>query len=81
MDKGIKPGRYRHWGTHYKGNDYIVYATVRHSGTEQVLVVYRTDYPDGSGENTHWVRPLTMFVETVEIESRVIRRFQWIADQ
>ena len=43
-------GRYRH----YKGNFYEVIGTARHSETEEVMVVYRCLYGDGS----LWVRPL-----------------------
>jgi hypothetical protein len=66
----IPPGRYRH----YKGRDYIVIGTARHSETEEELVVYRQDY----GDHGLWVRPLAMFVETVEIEGRQVPRFQYI---
>ena len=36
----VKPGRYRH----YKGGEYIVLGTARHSETEEMLVVYRPEY-------------------------------------
>lgn len=55
----VKAGRYRH----YKGNEYIVLGVARHSETEEELVVYRQDY----GEKGLWVRPLAMFLETVEV--------------
>jgi len=54
----LKPGRYRH----YKGNDYEVINIAKHSETEEVMVVYRALY----GEGGLWVRPLEMFVETLE---------------
>ena len=54
----VKPGRYRH----YKGGEYIVLGTARHSETEEMLVVYRPEY----GEKKLWVRPLAMFLEIVE---------------
>jgi len=76
MDKEIKPGRYRH----YKGKDYIVYGTAKHSETEEVMVVYRTDYPDKPGNNSHWVRPIRMFNETVRVENHSKLRFEWIAE-
>ena len=71
MDKGIKPGRYRH----YKGQDYIVYGTAQHSETDEVMVVYKTDY----GPYKHWVRPLKMFTETVTVNGQLKPRFEWIA--
>ncbi|WP_222711453.1 DUF1653 domain-containing protein [Parahaliea aestuarii] len=68
MDElNVKPGRYRH----YKGNDYIVEGVARHSETEELLVVYRPCY----GERGLWVRPLAMFVETVEVNGIAVPRF------
>ena len=53
----IKPGRYRH----FKGNEYEVIGTARHSETLEELVVYRALYGDGG----LWVRPAAMWTETV----------------
>lgn len=66
-------GRYRH----YKGKDYIVLGVARHSETEEELVVYRTDY----GDRDLWVRPFSMFQETVETEGRAGPRFQYIGPE
>ena len=63
----LDPGRYRH----YKGNDYEVIGVARHSETDEELVVYRPDY----GERGLWVRPLAMFVETVEVNGETVPRF------
>ncbi|GGB90182.1 hypothetical protein GCM10011352_15260 [Marinobacterium zhoushanense] len=57
----LAPGIYRH----YKGRDYEVIGTARHSETEEWMVVYRALY----GDFGLWVRPLAMFVETVELAS------------
>lgn len=70
MSNELLPGRYRH----YKGNDYIVLAVARHSETEEELVVYRLDY----GDRSWWVRPRTMFEETVEINGQTVPRFQYV---
>lgn len=56
----VAPGRYRH----YKGGEYEVLGTARHSETEEWMVVYRTLY----GDHGLWVRPLDMFIETVCID-------------
>jgi hypothetical protein len=66
----IPPGRYRH----YKGRDYIVIGTARHSETKEELVVYRQDY----GDHGLWVRPQAMFAETVEVEGKQTPRFQYV---
>jgi hypothetical protein len=66
----LKPGRYRH----YKGKEYIVLGIAKHSETEEKLVVYRTDY----GDKDLWVRPLTMFDETVELDGQQVARFEFL---
>ncbi len=67
----IKSGIYRH----YKGGRYEVYGVARHSETEEELVVYRPMYGAGS----LWVRPLSMFVETVDIDGTPAPRFEYLA--
>lgn len=69
----MKIGRYRH----YKGNEYIVIGVARHSETDEELVVYRQDY----GERGLWVRPLAMFLETVEIDGEQVPRFAYIGEK
>lgn len=64
-------GRYRH----YKGGEYEVLGVVRHSETLEPLVLYRALY----GDRGHWVRPFSMFVETVHHEGRARLRFAPIA--
>lgn len=64
----IRPGLYRH----YKGNEYTVIGTVRHSETMEELVVYRQEY----GEHGLWVRPQQMFTETVTVDGQEVPRFQ-----
>lgn len=66
----IKPGIYRH----YKGNFYAVYDVARHSEDDSKLVVYRPCY----GEQALWVRPLSMFTETVEKGGETLPRFEYI---
>ena len=66
----VRLGRYRH----YKGLDYEVLGTARHSETEELLVVYRTLY-DTSG----WcVRPHAMFIEEVVVDGAARPRFAWV---
>jgi hypothetical protein len=64
----LEPGVYEH----YKGNRYEVLMVARHSETEEEFVVYRQLYGDGGA----WVRPLAMFLESVEVGGRVVPRFR-----
>lgn len=68
----IQPGRYRH----YKGHDYQVLGVARHSETEEEFVVYRALY----GEHGLWIRPATMFQETVLVQGTPCPRFQFVAE-
>jgi hypothetical protein len=56
----VPTGRYRH----YKGRAYTVLGVARHSETQEELIVYRQEY----GDFSLWVRPLAMFLETIEID-------------
>ena len=68
----LECGRYRH----YKGNEYVVLGVALHSETLEKLVVYRADY----GDRGLWVRPLSMFLEMVEISGVQKARFQYLED-
>ena len=72
MTRHVLPGRYRH----YKGKDYEVIGTARHSETEEWLVVYRCLY----GDHSLWVRPLDMFNESVTVAGEEVPRFTRISD-
>jgi hypothetical protein len=61
------PGRYRH----YKGGEYEVIGTARHSEADELLVVYRCLYDNDS----LWVRPRTMFLEQVDVDGQEVPRF------
>ena len=62
------PGTY----VHYKNDKhYTVIDVVRHSETEEWLVLYRAEY----GDYDLWVRPLTLFMEIVEKDGQLVRRF------
>lgn len=65
----IKPGRYRH----YKGNEYEVLFTAKHSETEELMVVYKALYGDGQ----IWVRPASMWNETVIKNGKERKRFTY----
>jgi hypothetical protein len=63
----ITPGYYHH----YKGNKYEVLYTAKHSETLEAMVVYRALY----GDFDIWVRPLSMFSETVIHQGETLPRF------
>lgn len=72
MARTALPGRYRH----YKGKEYEVIGTARHSETEEQVVVYRCLY----GDYSLWVRPLEMFTESVEVAGEQVPRFTRLSD-
>jgi len=61
------PGRYKH----YKGNLYDVYEVATHSEDESNPCY---------GEKALWVRPLEMFVESVEKDGETLPRFAYVGD-
>lgn len=68
----IRIGRYRH----FKGNEYEVLCIAKHSETLEDMVVYRALY----GEHGVWVRPASMWNETVERDGKTFKRFTYIDD-
>ena len=67
------PGTY----VHYKnGKHYTVIDVVRHSETEEWMVLYRAEY----GYFGLWVRPLAMFMELVNFEGEQVPRFKYVGD-
>lgn len=68
----IKIGKYRH----FKGNEYEVIGIAKNSETLESMVVYRALY----GEKDLWVRPASMWNETVERDGAVYQRFTYIGD-
>ena len=73
MSKELKIGVYEH----YKGNRYEVLGVARHSETLENVVVYRALY----GDNGLWIRPLDMFLETVDIDGKKVPRFKLIQEK
>ncbi len=65
----IQPGIYRH----YKGPEYRVFGVARHSETEEQVVVYQALY----GEYGLWIRPLSMFLESVDVDGKGSRALLW----
>lgn len=69
----LQTGLYRH----FKGGLYLVVGTARDSETEQVVVRYRK-LADDFGE---WVRPLSMFIELVDIDGVYRPRFEYLGKE
>lgn len=72
MSDEIKIGRYRH----FKGNEYEVLEIATHSETLEKMVVYRALYGDGGV----WVRPASMWNETVTRDGQAFKRFRYIGE-
>ncbi len=68
----IKLGKYRH----FKGNEYEVVALAHNSETMEDMVVYKALY----GECEYWVRPASMWNETVERDGKIYKRFTYIEE-
>ncbi len=68
----IKTGRYRH----FKGKEYEVLYIAKHSETLEEMVVYKALY----GEGGIWVRPASMWNETVERDGKIFKRFEYIGE-
>ncbi len=66
----IKIGKYRH----FKGNEYEVIGIAKNSETLEETVVYKALYDDGG----LWVRPASMWNETVERDGKTFKRFEFI---
>ena len=65
-------GKYRH----FKGNEYEVVALAHNSETMEDMVVYKALY----GECEYWVRPASMWNETVERDGKIYKRFTYIEE-
>lgn len=69
----IKQGLYRH----YKGNLYRLLYIARHSETLENMVVYQ----DVNCPEKIWVRPASMWEETVETSEGTVSRFQYLGGE
>lgn len=68
----IKLGRYRH----FKGNEYRVIGIAKHSESLEEMVVYQALY----GEQGLWVRPASMWDETITRDGKAFKRFEYIGE-
>lgn len=71
MAQSIKTGSFYE---HYKGFRYKIIGVARHSETLEELVVYQAIY----GEGNIFVRPISMFLESVAINGQLQPRFKLV---
>ena len=72
----IKLGKYRH----FKGGEYQVLGTAKHSESLDVMVIYKPLYELKEGELETWVRPIEMFFDTKEDQGKIVPRFVFIEE-
>ena len=56
---------------------YQLIDVAHHSETQEPMAVYRALY----GEGGLWVRPLSMFLESIHRDGKDIQRFQYVEDK
>ncbi len=74
-NRDIKLGIY----AHFKGGNVEVIALAHHSETLEDMVVYKTLYENRTyGKGSIWVRPLGMFIDTLEVDGAKVQRFCFV---
>lgn len=73
----LKPGKYKH----YKGGEYRVLFVAKGQFSSgdldmQDMVVYESVEPNEVSQ--YWVRPLSLFLEEVEVGGKMIPRFSYL---
>lgn len=62
---------------HYKGNRYKIIGIAKHTETLEDCVVYQALYHDEQfGNHALWIRPLSMFTESVVLDGITKPRFR-----
>lgn len=78
MEDEVRPGRYEH----HKGKFYEVLGVARHSEDLEEMVVYRALWDSEEfGHNALWVRPKSMFQETIEKDGKEVPRFKYVGEK
>ena len=68
--KSFRPGIYEH----FKGGKYEVIGIALHSESLEEMVIYKALY----GQGLTWVRPRSMFLETVVYNEKKVPRFSFV---
>ncbi len=64
---------------HYKGKHCEVIGVAMHSETAEELIIYKNcEDSESSGTIQLRARPLSLFIETIEIDGQEIPRFKYI---
>jgi hypothetical protein len=71
----MKIGLYKH----HKGKYYQVIGVCKHSETLEDLVLYEALYENELSKL--WVRPISMFLEKIEINGKQVPRFEYVGDK
>jgi len=71
----LKSGIYRH----YKGKYYLVVDVVKHTESGEPMVLYHALYQTDDAQL--FVRPLAMFIENVEVDGKLVPRFEFIKNE
>ncbi len=66
--RDFQHGKYRH----YKGNEYQTHFIARDEDTHEEMVIYQ----DVLDPSLVWCRPLSVFLEMVEKEGKIVPRFE-----
>ena len=75
MTEEVKLGKWQH----FKGMIVEVIGIAKHSENLEEYVVYTHDNPvKGFEGKTMWIRPKDMFLETIERDGKIIKRFEFI---
>ena len=73
MNEALPLGEYQH----YKGGQYEVIGIAKHSETLEPLVIYcALNDLEETGRDVLWARPLSIFLEEVEVGDKKIPRFK-----
>ncbi len=65
---------------HFKGKYYYVLGLSKNSESLEDYVVYKALYDDDRfGDEALWVRPLNSFLEKVQVDGKIVSRFEPIS--
>ncbi len=77
MEQEIKTGQI--W-SHYKNpsHHYEIICIARNSENLEEMVVYKILYKSETGMGAYWARPKKIFLESVNVEGKEVKRFSLV---